>query len=317
MHIQKSMHRSAVLTAIVVAGAASMAVSALQAPPQGPTKAALNATRIERVRDNLYVITGSGVANRDAFSGGNTAVFVTDKGVVLVDTKLPGWGPAILDQIKTVTNKPVTTIINTHTHADHTGSNEFFGATVESIVHENTRTNMMKMDAFKGEKLKFVAKKTYKDKLSVGSGKDQVDLYYFGVGHTNGDTFVVFPAVRTLHTGDMFAWKALPYIDVSNGGSVIAHPQTLAKAIATIQNVDTVITGHTPVLAWNDLKEYADFNKEFVAWAQGRMKAGTTVDQAAAEYKVPEKYKGYAVSATSESDGAKPNLEILYNELKR
>ena len=257
------------------------------------------------------------MANRDAFSGGNTAVFVTDKGVVLVDTKLPGWGPAILDQIKTVTNKPITTIINTHTHADHTGSNEFFGATVESIVQENTRTNMMKMDGFKGEKSKFVANRTYKDKLSVGSGKDQVDLYYFGVGHTNGDTFVVFPAVRTLHTGDMFAWKALPYIDVSNGGSVIAHPQTLAKAVATIQNVDTVITGHTPVLAWNDLREYADFNKEFVAWAQDRMKAGRTVDQAAAEYKVPEKYKGYAVSATSESGGAKPNLEILYNELKK
>ncbi len=305
------------LTAIVVTGAVSIAVSAFQAPPQGPTKAALNATRIEKVRDNLYVVTGSGVANRDAFSGGNTAVFVTDKGVVLVDTKLPGWGPAILDQIKTVTNKPITTIINTHTHADHTGSNEFFGATVESIVHENTRTNMMKMDGFKGEKSKFVAKRTYKDKLSVGSGKDQVDLYYFGVGHTNGDTFVVFPAVRTLHTGDMFAWKALPYIDVSNGGSVIAHPQTLAKAVATIQNVDTVITGHTPVLAWNDLREYADFNKEFVAWAQDRMKAGRTVDQAAAEYKVPEKYKGYAVSATSESGGAKPNLEILYNELKK
>ena len=88
---------------------------------------------------NLYVITGSGVANRDAFSGGNAAVFLTERGVVLVDTKLPGWGQAILDQIKTVTNKPVTTIINTHTHSDHTGSNDFFGAAVESIVHENTQ----------------------------------------------------------------------------------------------------------------------------------------------------------------------------------
>ena len=232
-----------------------MTVSALRAQQPGATQAALKAARIEKVKDSLYVITGSGMASPDAFSGGNTAVFITERGVVLVDTKLPGWGQAILDQIKTVTNKPVTTIINTHTHNDHTGSNEFFGATVETIAHDSTRANMVKMDEFKGDKSKFLPKKTYKDKLSIGTGKDQVDLYYLGVGHTNGDTFVVFPAVRTMHTGDMFAWKALPYIDASNGGSVIAHPQTLAKVIATVQNIDTVITGHTPVLAWNDLKD--------------------------------------------------------------
>jgi cyclase len=310
------MHRAAVLTAIVAIGTVSMTVSAFQAPQQGATQAALNATQIEKVKDNLYVITGSGVANRDAFSGGNTAVFITDRGVVVVDTKLPGWGQAILDRIRTVTNKPVTTIINTHTHSDHTGSNEFFGASVENIVHESTRANMAKMDAFKADKSKFLAKKTYKDKLSVGTGKDQVDLYYFGVGHTNGDTFVVFPALRTMHTGDMFAWKALPYIDTSNGGSVIAHAQTLAKATSTLQNVDTVITGHTPVLTWNELKEYADFNGEFVAWARSQVKAGKTVEQAAAEYKVPEKFKGYSVAPNPQGD-AKANLEIVYSELKR
>jgi cyclase len=310
------MYRSAVLTAIIATGTISIALSG-QAPQQGPTPAALKATTIEKVKDNLYVISGSSIANRDAFSGGNTAVFVTDRGVVVVDTKLPGWGQTILDRIKTVTDKPVTTIINTHTHSDHTGSNEFFGASVETIVHENTRTNMMKMDEFKGSKSTLLPKRTYKDKLSVGSGKDQIDLYYLGVGHTNGDTFVVFPALRTLHTGDMFAWKALPYIDTSNGGSVIAHSQTLAKAVATFQNVDTVITGHTPVLRWNDLKEYADFNKEFVTFAQGEVKAGKTVDQAAAEYKVPGKYKGYTASPNPQFDSAKANLEIVFNELKR
>ena len=243
------MNRLAVLTTIVVIGTVSITVSAFRAPQQGLSQAARSATRIEKVKDNLYVVTGSGVANRDAFSGGNTAVFITERGVVLVDTKLPGWGQVILDQVKTVTNKPVTTVINTHTHGDHTGSNEFFGSTVEIIAHENTRTNMAKMDGFKGAKSTFLPKKTYKDKLSIGNGKDQVDLYYFGVGHTNGDTFVVFPTLRTIHAGDMFAWKALPYIDASNGGSVVAHSQTLAKA-ATLQNVDTVITGHTPVLPW-------------------------------------------------------------------
>jgi glyoxylase-like metal-dependent hydrolase (beta-lactamase superfamily II) len=243
-------------------------------------------------------------------------VFITAGGVVIVDTKLPGWGKTILDRIKTVTDKPITTIINTHTHGDHTGSNAFFGMNVESIVHENTKANMARMDDFKGDKAAFLPKKTYKDKLTVGTGRDQIDLYYFGPGHTNGDTFVVFPALRTMHAGDMFAWKALPFIDVSNGGSAVGHPQTLAKVISTIRNVDTVITGHTPLMKWNDLQEYADFSKDFVAWAQAEMKSGKSVDQAAAEYKVPVKYKGYTAGVGS-FDGAKGNTQAVYDELKK
>jgi glyoxylase-like metal-dependent hydrolase (beta-lactamase superfamily II) len=310
------MRRSAVLAAILAIGGVSITIAVLRAQ-KGPTPAGLKATQIEQVRDNLYVITGSSVADPDAFSGGNTAVFVTDKGVVLVDTKLPGWGQPILDRIKTVTDKPITTIINTHTHGDHTGSNEFFGSAVTAIVHENTRTNMAKMDAFKGDKARFLPAKTYKDKLSIGSGKDQIDLYYFGAGHTNGDTFVVFPAIRTMHAGDVFAWKSLPYIDTGNGGSVTAHAKTLANVVASVRNVDTVITGHTPVLTWNDLREYAEFNRDFVAWATSQMKAGKTVAQAATDYKIPERYKGYTVSPGPEPGGAKANVGIVFNELKR
>ena len=309
--------RTVVLAAIVAFGTLSIVVSARQAMPQGPTPASLKAATIEKVRDNLYVITGSGLANIEAFSGGNTAVLVTDKGVILVDTKLPGWGQPILERIKTVTDKPVTTIINTHTHDDHVGSNDFFGASVETIVHENTRTNMTRMDAFKGTKAQFVPKRTYKDTLTLGSGRDQVDLHYFGAGHTNGDTFVVFPALRVMHTGDMFAWKALPYIDTSNGGSVVAHAETLGRVVSTIKNVDTVITGHTPVLTWNDLREYAEFNRDFVSWAQEQIKAGKAVTQAATEYRVPARYKGYTVSPNPMFGDAKANVEIVYKELKK
>lgn len=311
------MKRGIVLAALLAVGALSMVASGFQAPPPGPTPAAMAATKIERVKDNLYVITGSGVEDTQAFSGGNTAVLITDAGVTLVDTKLPGWGQVVLDRVKSVTNKPITTIINTHTHGDHTGSNAFFGTMVESIVHENTKANMAKMDDFRGDRAKFLPRRTYKDKLTLGKGKDQVDLYYFGAGHTSGDTFVVFPALRTMHAGDMFAWKALPYIDTDNGGSVVAHAQTLEKAVATVKNVDTVITGHTPVLAWNDLTEYARFNREFVVWARSQFKAGKTVEQAAAEYKVPAGYKGYVASANPQFGGATANLQIIYAELKK
>jgi hypothetical protein len=81
--------------------------------------------------------------------------------------------------------------------------------------------------------------------------------------------------------------------------------------------VDTVITGHTPVLTFNDLKEYAAFTGEFVAWAEQEMKAGKTTDQAAAEYKLPAKYKGYVASVSPQIGGAKANLDIIYSELKK
>ena len=311
------MKRGLVLGILIAVGGLSIVVSGFQAPPAGPSAAALAATKIEKVKDNLYIITGSGAADTTTFSGGNTAVFVTDAGVVVVDTKLPGWGQTILDRIKTVTNKPVTTIINTHTHGDHTGSNEFFGATVDSVVQENTKANMAKMDAFKGDKAKFLPKRTYKDKMTLGKGKDEIDLYYFGAGHTSGDSFVVFPALRTMHVGDVFAWKALPYIDTANGGSAVALAQTLAKTVATIKNVDTIINGHIPVSTWNELKEYADFSQDFVTWGQNAMKAGKTVDQAAAEYKLPARFKGYVVTVNPQFANLKGNLQTLYDELKK
>ena len=311
------MKRCLVLGALIGVGTLSIVLAGFQAPPAGPTKEALAATKIEQVKDNLYIITGSGVANTKNFSGGNTAVFITNAGVVVIDTKLPGWGPTILQRIRTVTDKPVTTIINTHSHSDHTGSNEAFGTMVDSVVQENTKANMAKMDEFKGDKAKFLPKRTFKDRFNIFTGKDEIDLYYFGRGHTNGDTFVVFPAIKTMHVGDMYAWKALPYIDAANGGSVIEHPQTLAKALATIKKVDTIINGHIPVSSWKDLKEYADFTQDFADYARNSLKDGKTVDQAAAEYKVPSRFKGYMTTVNPDFGSAKTNLQIAYDELKK
>src|SRR5215470_17903917 len=160
------MKRVFLLGTLIVVGGLSLAVSG-QAP--GPSAKSIAATKIEKVKDNLYVITGSGAEDTSAFSGGNVAVFITDTGVTLVDAKLPGFGPTIVERVKSVTPKPITRIINTHTHNDHTGSNEFFGASIESIVQENTKANMAKMDVFKGDKAKFLPKKTYADSMMIGS----------------------------------------------------------------------------------------------------------------------------------------------------
>jgi cyclase len=297
------MKRAVVLTLLLSAGTLSVAARAVQGPPAGQANQP-KVVEVEKIKDNLYMLKGG---------GGNTAVFVTDAGVVIVDTKLAGWGPAILDKIKTITDKPVTTIINTHTHGDHTGSNDAFGASVEIVAHENTKANMEKMDAFKGEKAAFLPKKTFTDKLSLMQGKDRIDVYYFGPGHTNGDAWIVFTAAKVVHAGDIFSGKNFPLIDVKNGGSATAYPRTLTNAWNGLKNVDTIITGHSTTLPFTDLKEYAAFNQEFLTWAQSELQAGKSVDEAVAEFKPSEQFAGY----TLQPERLRMNVQAVYDESKK
>ena len=292
------MRRGIILGALIVLGGMSVIAVALQGP---------NVAEIQKVRDNLYMITGG---------GGNTAAFVTDAGVVVVDTKLAGWGQPILDKIKTVSNKPVVMIINTHSHPDHVGSNEAFPATADIVSQEVTKSNMVKLDAFKGDKAKFLPKKTFKDKMTLNKGKDEIDLFYFGRGHTGGDAWVLFPAIRVLHAGDMFAGKNAPLVDTMSGGSAVDYGKTLMNAYNGIKGYDTIITGHSALMKPEDLKEYADANNDFVAWVQSEMKAGKTVDQAAAEWKTPAKFPAFGPPAPL-FGGIKGNIQTAYNELKK
>ena len=302
------MSRTRVLAAIALTGGLTITLAARQAPT-APAQAALDATKIEKVKDNLYIITGSSPTPRETFSGGNTGVFITDRGVVVVDTKLANWGPAILERIKSVTGKPIVTVINTHSHGDHTGSNEFFGASVESVVHENTKANMARMDAFKGDKAQFLPKRTYADKLTLGAGKDQIDLYHFGAGHTNGDTFVVYTALRTMQAGDMFPWKDAPFIDRSNGGSGKAWPETLKKLLDGVKNVDTVIGGHQPVAGMKDVAVFQQFLAELYAQTSAAHKAGKSVEQAAADKTWMGKYPSYNSTRLTAA------VQAIYDEL--
>ena len=295
------MKRSLILGVIVVSGVGLATLSPAQMPVASP--AGPNVAEIEKVKDNLYMIKGG---------GGNTAAFVTSTGVVLVDTKLAGWGQAILDKVKTVTDKPVTHIINTHTHGDHVGSNTFFPPTAEIVVQENTAANMKRMSAFADPaNAHGLPDKTFKDKMTLLAGAEAIDLHYFGPGHTNGDAFVVFRTLKTVHAGDIFARKGTPLLDMNNGGSGIQIGDTLAKAAAEFKNLDTVITGHSTLMTPADLLEFSYFNKAFLAAVQTSMKAGKTADQTIAEFKMPEKFAAYGMN------GLKDNVTKIYAELQK
>jgi cyclase len=293
------MKRIILLGVFLAIGAASLVARGYQPPAQQGPKV----VEVEKLKDNLFMLKGG---------GGNTAVYVGANGVTVVDAKNPGWGQPILDKIKELTPKPVTLLVNTHTHGDHVSGNVDFPATVDIVVQENTKVNMEKMPIFKDNAGKGLPKRTFKDKMTIGSGRDRLDLYYFGRGHTNGDAWVVFPELRVVHAADLFPGKNVPFMDGTNGGSGIAYPQTLSKAAEGIKNVDTIITGHSTTLPFADLREYAAFVKDFVSWAESEQKAGKSAEAAAAEYKVPDKYKGYMPGAR-----VKGNVELIYSELKK
>ena len=258
---------------------------------------------VQKIKDNFYVLKGG---------GGNTSVFITqNNGVVVVDTKNPGWGPLLVEKIKSLTNKPITTVINTHTHGDHTSGNPDFPAGIQIVAQENTKTNMEKMPLFKKPGNEhFLPTKTFQDKLKLFSGKDEVDLYYFGAGGTDGDAWVVFPALRILVTGDEFVRKSVGLIDTANGGSGLMA-QTIRKAAKGIKKVDIVVPGHNEtMMTFADLQEWADFNQDLVAWALAEKKAGKSVDEAIAEYKVPAKYPNYT---QPEARFIKPTATAIYN----
>ena len=307
------MKRIVALGTIVLAGALTVVVAAQQQLAQP----SVDNLTVEKVKDNLWVIRGG---------GGNTAVFATSKGLTIVDTKNPGWGQPLLDKIRTLSDKPITAVINTHTHYDHVSGNVAFPVSVEFIAQENTARMMPTTSSvtglgdtenvFKSNPGKGIPKKTFKDRMTIGSGADQINLYYFGPAHTAGDAFVEFSSARVVHAGDVFPYKGLPRMDKQNGGTGVGFADTVLKAANGLKNVEAVINGHTPAgtMTIADMREFADFVRDFVAYVQSAKNAGRTAAQAIEEWKVPEKYKGYTRTLNAQASAA--YAQVIMDETK-
>jgi cyclase len=255
--------------AVAPAQATDIATTAMDSPPPGYVPATGpglgGVSPIEHVAGNVYKIFGG---------GGNTLVFVMSDGVALVDTKLPNFGEAILAEVRKVTDKPITTVINTHSHPDHVGSNQFFKdqrPTVAVIAQANSAARMAQAT---GPFPANPATRSFDDHLTLGSGADRIELHYYGPGHTNGDTFVVIPAARTVMLGDIMAWSMAPLIDPGSGGSALGAADTLMKAAAGIKGVDTIVEGHGYINPWSRFVAFANFNKALADEARKVQAAG-------------------------------------------
>jgi glyoxylase-like metal-dependent hydrolase (beta-lactamase superfamily II) len=302
-----------VLGVLLAAGGLSLTVAAFQQPPAG--QQAPRVVEVDKLKDNLYVLKGG---------GGNSSVLITAAGVVVVDTKNPGWGQPLLDKIRTLTDKPVTMIINTHTHGDHVSGNVEFAENVEVVAQENTAANMKAMrpnssaapnpnppNIFRDNNGKGLATRTFKDRMTIGRGADQIDLHHFGRAHTNGDAMVFFPAHRVLHIADAFPGKELPIMDSNNGGTGVGYADTLEKALSfSAKNADALVNGHFNTTSTNaDLKDYIQFIRGYVSEVQAAKKAGRTVDEVAGSWKPPAGY-------TAQPARVRANAQLIFDETK-
>ena len=267
------------VTVFVLQGA--WAVYTQTAKPPGPL-------RTERVKGDLHMISGE---------GGNVALYATSDGVVLVDDMFDRNHADILAQVRTVTDKPLKYVINTHQHDDHAGGDFKMLPIAEVIAHRNVYANLKDLkrpyyEDTPGTPIG-LPRITFTDQLDVHVGGKDVQAYYFGRAHTSGDAVIYFPELRTIHTGDLFlairaggrgAAPAQPrppgvpiYVDYVQGGSFIEWSKTLEGALKL--DFDTVIPGHGPVSTKADLVKFKSDLETMRGRLTGLIKQGSTKAQ--------------------------------------
>jgi glyoxylase-like metal-dependent hydrolase (beta-lactamase superfamily II) len=228
------------------------------------------ALTLNKVKDNLYEIEGD---------GGNVAVYVTSEGVILVDDKFEQDYENIMAKIKSVTDQPVKYVLSTHHHADHSGGNVKFLPAAEIVSTANARANIVEHKQPNAPSNLTPARVVFTAECSVFLGGKEARARYFGRGHTNGDAIVYFPALRTIHTGDLMAGKT-PLIDYTGGGSLKAWTQTLDGALQL--DFDTVIPGHGPVTDKAGLLAYRNNVEKLRNRAAGLIHDGKSQDEVGA-----------------------------------
>jgi cyclase len=244
----KRSHLASIVLIIFVLLCAWAAVSTQSQKPSRPI-------RVENVKGDLYLLAGE---------GGNVAAYTTNEGVILVDDMFDRNHDEIMRQVRTISDKPIKYVLNTHQHDDHAGGNDKMLPVAEIIAHRNVRANLIAKrqpyyEDTPGTPIG-LPRVVFSSELSLFLGGKEVHAGYYGRGHTNGDAVIYFPEVKAIHTGDLFLVLPSPpaapnapprppgvpiFIDYSQGGSFMAWSATLDGVLAL--DFDTVIPGHGPV----------------------------------------------------------------------
>jgi len=258
LKIRTELVAAALLVGCIIAGQANAQRPARQLPQGDPNTPVLERggfgptdAEIVKFRDGIYLIRSVG--------SGNITVFTSDDGLLLVDSKLTNEFDKAVELLRTVTDKPILYLVNTHFHPDHTGGNVGFeGLGAEIVAQDNVRVRLSRTQQMGLPVI------TFADHMNIYFGGRTLELYYYGRGHTDGDLVIYIPEEKVVMTGDLFAgWgPSIRLIDYNGGGSLAAWPATLDKVMAL--DFDTVIPGHSGVTDRAHVQAYIDENRRML-----------------------------------------------------
>ena len=247
---------------------------------------------IVKINDTFFMIKPiGGVA-------GNIGVFISDKGLVLVDDQWEIIEDLILETIKSISKKEVSFIINTHFHYDHVDGNKAFGKKGIPIVsHENVRKRLKRKTKLYGHpqhNYNMVQDKypdyalpstVYNSTMKIYIDDEEIQLSNFGPGHTDGDTIVFFKKNNVIHAGDSFVTYGYPFVDLNDGGSFKGFINILSQIIAISNGQTKIIPGHGPVCDINDVITLKNILQEHYEITEKGFIEGLSVEQIMAEIK--------------------------------
>ena len=275
--------------------------------------------------------------------GGNVGFLVGAEAVLVVDSQFKDMAPGIVEQIRSVTDKPIKYLVNTHHHGDHVGGNETFRPIAVIIAHDNVRKRMVASpeailrdypsqvaDARKSgneqrakqleEQIEWAKKVrveeipapvvTYDHELRVHVGGETIEVWHTPPAHTDGDSVVLFRNAKVLHMGDLFVHKVVPFFDVRGGGSPAGYLKALDAVIARVPADVTIIPGHGEVTNLDGVRALRQYVSDVIEAARKARAAGRTKEQFLAEVDLPQyrEYQGYA-------DRFKANATAAWDEL--
>jgi glyoxylase-like metal-dependent hydrolase (beta-lactamase superfamily II) len=247
---------------------------------------------IVKINDTFFMIKPiGGVA-------GNIGVFISEKGLVLVDDQWEIIEDLILETIKSISKKEVSFIINTHFHYDHVDGNKAFGKKGIPIVsHENVRKRLKRKTKLYGHpqhNYNMVQDKypdyalpstVYNSTMKIYIDDEEIQLSNFGPGHTDGDTIVFFKKNNVIHAGDSFVTYGYPFVDLNDGGSFKGFINILSQIIAISNGQTKIIPGHGPVCDINDVITLKNILQEHYEITEKGFTEGLSVEQIMAEIK--------------------------------
>jgi glyoxylase-like metal-dependent hydrolase (beta-lactamase superfamily II) len=247
--------------------------------------------------------------------GGTIAFMLSKTGIVVVDAQFPEQSQHLIDELKKKSQQPFKLLINTHHHGDHTAGNiSFKGMVAHVLAHANSKTNQENAaKQQKTEDKQLYPDQTYTDVWCEKVDKEKVCLYYFGAGHTNGDSFVHFQDDNIVHTGDLVFNRRHPFVDRTAGANIKSWIEVLDKAVKKFNKKTTFVFGHAGegynvTGTADDLKLFGEYLGNVLKFTEDGIKAGKTKEEIIKATEIPgsPQWKG---------DGIGRPLGAAYDEL--